>query len=174
MKRSQRSSRAVAFVAAALAVSACMKQDARTAAPSGGASQPAPPANAREAEEVLRNERRNVETNAPPRSPKNDGAVPKDSGKPALQESPPPPTAPAPPKAAPPRDKPADAEAKKELEHDELAMSPCAVACRAYQSMRRAAEVVCREVGEENERCRAARDAVADARDRVSTCGCRD
>lgn len=152
-----------------------MKQDAAPRSPQGGAtSQPAPPQNAREAEEVLRNERRNVEANAPPRAPKNDadGSKPKDAGKPAAtQEAPRPP---APPKMAPPADKPADVNEKKELEHDELALSPCAVACRAYQSMRRAAEVVCREVGEEHERCRAARDAVSDAKDRVSACGCRE
>jgi hypothetical protein len=48
----------------------------------------------------------------------------------------------------------------------------CGDACRAMESLRRAAEAVCRLAGEANERCSRAQKVVKDSEKRVAACGC--
>lgn len=54
----------------------------------------------------------------------------------------------------------------------ELSESPCAVACRALTSMKRAAEAVCRLAGESDARCADARKRVSESATRVASCAC--
>jgi len=50
--------------------------------------------------------------------------------------------------------------------------SPCASACRAFASLDRAAEAVCRLAGESDARCRRAKKSVKENRQRVESCNC--
>jgi hypothetical protein len=48
----------------------------------------------------------------------------------------------------------------------------CADACKAMESLRRAAAAVCRLAGEENARCARAKGIVKDSEARVAACKC--
>lgn len=86
------------------------------------------------------------------------------------------PAAPAPAQAdrggdAVAKDKNKKAEAGNDDEA-ELSESPCAVACRALTSMKRAADAVCRLAGEGDARCADARKRVSESATRVASCAC--
>jgi len=51
--------------------------------------------------------------------------------------------------------------------------SPCATACSALASMRRAVDAICRMAGEGDPRCVEARKTLADDDARIARCGCR-
>ncbi len=94
----------------------------------------------------------------------------------AAPESPPPPS---PPRPAPPAadmpmsDDRALKTGKKDAaseEQDEAA--PCRQACRAYASLRRAVDAVCRLAGDPSEKCTSARDRQKEIEGRVTSCGC--
>jgi len=77
------------------------------------------------------------------------------------------PAAPPPEPATPP---PADASKRTELSSSD----PCAIACRALDSMGKAAEHICGLAGDSDTRCEAARSRVQAATERVRarcTCG---
>jgi hypothetical protein len=82
---------------------------------------------------------------------------------------PPPPPAPAGGAAPPRRDAPPKAEA---LDSEAQPMSRCELACKAFSSLERAAEAVCRLAGADDARCTRARGAVDDNRRRVASCSC--
>lgn len=48
----------------------------------------------------------------------------------------------------------------------------CANACKAFASLRRAADAVCRLAGDSNARCSRAREIVKDSEERVKSCSC--
>lgn len=52
------------------------------------------------------------------------------------------------------------------------AESSCATACRAFASLERAADAVCRITGEKDGRCAHAHAVVSDAKQRVAVCTC--
>lgn len=52
--------------------------------------------------------------------------------------------------------------------------SRCATACKAFASLRRAADAVCRLAGKDDARCHHARDLVDENSRRVAQCGCSD
>jgi len=52
------------------------------------------------------------------------------------------------------------------------AESSCATACRAFASLERAADAVCRITGQKDGRCSHARAVVSDAKQRVAVCTC--
>jgi len=89
--------------------------------------------------------------------------------------------APAPPPAAPAAEAPADrsadkAEAKR-AESESAAprakeASPCETACKAFSSLERASDAVCRLDNEGGQRCQRARQIREDAARRVQSCGC--
>ena len=78
------------------------------------------------------------------------------------------PAAPPPPPAAGGASAPKGAEAEAEKKP----ASRCELACKAFSSLGRAAEAVCRLAGEQDARCSRARGAVDDNRRRVASCGC--
>jgi hypothetical protein len=87
------------------------------------------------------------------------------------------PAAGAAPKAARPT-KPSDsasgaAEAPKGDAEKKSSEGGCATACRAFASLGRAAEAVCRLAGEKDERCTRAKGIVSDAERKVASCACR-
>ena len=148
------------------------------AAPGGVSPEPSVvPTTADEAERVLERERRTLDGSIAP--PDRDASVDRADDERSKPSPPAPVTAGAPPspaeltspkKAQPP---PADAqEPGRRAEATGASSSPCAVACRAFASMQRAADVICRELGEEHDRCRSARTTVASAKARVAACGC--
>lgn len=49
----------------------------------------------------------------------------------------------------------------------------CSRLCRAFDSMRRAQDAICRLAGEEDPQCADAKKVVADSAQRVAKCGCR-
>jgi len=49
----------------------------------------------------------------------------------------------------------------------------CARICRAFDSMRRAQDAICRLAGEDDPQCADAKKVVADSAQRVARCGCR-
>jgi hypothetical protein len=51
--------------------------------------------------------------------------------------------------------------------------SPCAVACNAIASMKRAVDAICRMTGEADPRCLEARKTLADDDAKVARCSCR-
>lgn len=57
-------------------------------------------------------------------------------------------------------------------EPGQIGAGGCAIACRAFASMQRAADAVCRATGEADGRCSSARARVAASAARVATCGC--
>jgi hypothetical protein len=82
--------------------------------------------------------------------------------------------------AAPPASrpaKPADAEssadAPKQKAEKKASEGGCATACRAFDSLGRAASAVCRLAGESDERCTRAKGIVSDAQRKVTSCGCK-
>jgi hypothetical protein len=77
--------------------------------------------------------------------------------------------------AAPSRSRPADAadEAPKAKADKKSAESSCQTACRAFQSLGRAANSICRLTSDDDERCSKARGVVTQAERRVTTCGCK-
>jgi hypothetical protein len=50
--------------------------------------------------------------------------------------------------------------------------APCAKACRAMSSMRRAVDAICRLAGESEQRCMDARATLKTSEARVAGCGC--
>ena len=78
----------------------------------------------------------------------------------------PPPDRPRPPMKAP-RANGADAEARYAGSG-----SRCDIACRAYHSMRRAADTMCDLTGSDDEQCRSARSRVDRAARRIADAGC--
>jgi exonuclease VII small subunit len=54
----------------------------------------------------------------------------------------------------------------------ESSASRCTVVCEAFASLERAAQAVCRLVGDSDERCTRARQLVEDSRLRIAACGC--
>ncbi|MCC6553242.1 MAG: hypothetical protein IT372_09515 [Polyangiaceae bacterium] len=89
---------------------------------------------------------------------------------PAGGEAAPEPAPPPPPpatQAAPAAEKPAGAAPAKEEQEMPVSASPCATACRALASMRRAAEHLCGLAGQEDARCGSARERVQRAGERV-------
>jgi hypothetical protein len=94
----------------------------------------------------------------------------------ALNEPQPPAAAPAPATAAPeaPRDH-AERSEKSAAEGEAAPAptpSPCETACRAFASLERASEAVCRLDGEGGQRCDRARQIRDRAARRVASCGC--
>jgi hypothetical protein len=79
----------------------------------------------------------------------------------------------APPAARAPR--PADAadDSPKSKAEKKSSESNCQTACRAFQSLGRAAGSICRLTGDGDERCSHARGIVAQAERRVTACGCK-
>jgi hypothetical protein len=77
--------------------------------------------------------------------------------------------------AAPSRSRPADGadEAPKSKADKKTAESSCQTACRAFQSLGRAAGSICRLAGDKDERCSHARGIVSHAERRVTACGCK-
>jgi hypothetical protein len=73
--------------------------------------------------------------------------------------------------AAPPSPAKPGAAADEEASGDSVA-NRCAVACRAFGSLRRAADAVCRLAGEADARCKRAQGVVNQSRSRVSACSC--
>jgi hypothetical protein len=73
--------------------------------------------------------------------------------------------------AAPPSPAKPGALADEEASGDSVA-NRCAVACRAFGSLRRAADAVCRLAGEADARCKRAQGVVNQSRSRVSACSC--
>ncbi|HVJ19668.1 MAG TPA: hypothetical protein VM686_29810 [Polyangiaceae bacterium] len=81
--------------------------------------------------------------------------------------------APAPAQAPPAAEASAPRDAERaEAEKKSEASSNCDLACRAFSSLSRAAQAVCRLDGDGGERCSRARKVVADAEARVSSCSC--
>jgi hypothetical protein len=52
--------------------------------------------------------------------------------------------------------------------------SGCAEACKAFASLQRAADAVCRLAGDDTRRCKKARETVEENERRIATCGCDD
>jgi hypothetical protein len=77
--------------------------------------------------------------------------------------------------AAPSRARPSDAanEAPKGKADKKSSESSCQTACRAFQSLGRAAGSICRLAGDKDDRCGQARAVVSQAERRVTTCGCK-
>lgn len=77
--------------------------------------------------------------------------------------------------AAPPRSRRANAadEAPKGKAEKKRSETSCQTACRAFQSLGRAADSICRLAGDEDERCGRAREVVTQAERRVTACGCK-
>jgi hypothetical protein len=82
-----------------------------------------------------------------------------------------------PPAAAAParRARPADAadEAPKSKAEKKGSETSCQTACRAFQSLGRAASSICRLAGDGDQRCGQARQIVSQAERRVTACGCK-
>ena len=84
--------------------------------------------------------------------------------------------APAQPAGPPPPPAPAaggtGAEKPSALDTEQKPASRCELACKAFSSLGRAADAVCRLAGEQDARCARARSSVDDNRRRVASCGC--
>jgi hypothetical protein len=78
---------------------------------------------------------------------------------------------PAPPPAPPPPRAEGESAAQAEKKSDDKAQN-CASLCRAFASLARAADAVCRLSGEEGERCTRARGSVRSHFQRVAVCRC--
>jgi hypothetical protein len=92
------------------------------------------------------------------------GGAPAGAGGPA--EAAPPATAPAEPEGA------AQPKAEAAPKDDKGAARSCSGLCRAFGSLSRAADAICRLAGEADERCTRARGSVRDNFQRVSVCRC--
>ncbi len=78
---------------------------------------------------------------------------------------------PAEPSRGAPTTAPAPATApSREAQAQEVA--PCATACRAFTSMTRAADTICRLAGSGDERCSRAQRSIEEARSSLRTCVC--
>jgi hypothetical protein len=91
------------------------------------------------------------------------------AGAPAAAPGAPPSQEGAPAPAPPPAPAPSRAEAEKKSEEKP---STCPSLCRAFASLARAADAVCRLSGEEGERCTRARGSVRTHFQRVAVCRC--
>ncbi len=62
------------------------------------------------------------------------------------------------------------------LQADELANKSCGTVCASLSSMQRSVDAICRLAGDDDDRCRRARDKLGGARDRVgrAQCDCGD
>jgi hypothetical protein len=104
----------------------------------------------------------------------NDAAAPPAAAGAAAPTTAPAPPAPA-PKAAAPRDE-ARAADKAEAEAPERTranpVNACDTACKAFSSLSRASDAVCRLDSEGGKRCERARQIQQDASRRVASCGC--
>jgi len=67
----------------------------------------------------------------------------------------------------------AGADAPKPKAEKKASENGCATACRAFESLGRAATAVCRLTAENDERCTRAKGIVGDAERRVASCGCK-
>jgi hypothetical protein len=92
-------------------------------------------------------------------------------GPPAATAGAPEPQAP-PPQASAPADRAAEAEEKPAAKADQAAAPSCPGLCRAFASLSRAADAVCRLAGETDERCTHARSSVRTNFQRVASCRC--
>lgn len=90
--------------------------------------------------------------------------------KPADKPAPAPPVTPAPPAAESSGSKKRDDGAPK---GGAIATSPCESPCRAFASMKRAVESLCRMTGETDDRCIRARRTLETSSSRVASCLCR-
>ena len=136
---------------------------------STGGAEPARPMTLDEAEAELARAERDLGLAPPP--PLAEQRKPADAKAPADAPPPPPPaTANAPPLAPAPRET-TGKDAATDREEGKPA-SPCAVACRALSSMKRAADTICRIAGDDSPRCGAARQKVVEGTARVAACGC--
>lgn len=80
----------------------------------------------------------------------------------------------APPAAAAPRrSAPAEADEAPKTKADKKSETSCQTACRAFQSLGRAASSICRLTSDKDDRCSHARDVVSQAERRVTACACR-
>jgi hypothetical protein len=50
--------------------------------------------------------------------------------------------------------------------------NPCATACQAIASMRRAVDAICRMAGQDDARCTGAKKTLGDSETKVASCGC--
>jgi hypothetical protein len=50
--------------------------------------------------------------------------------------------------------------------------NPCATACQAIASMRRAVDAICRMAGQDDSRCTGAKKTLGDSETKVASCGC--
>jgi hypothetical protein len=83
-------------------------------------------------------------------------------------------SAPAPARARPSSPPRAEAEAPKDRAEKKAASeTSCQLACRAFASLERAADSVCRLAGPSDDRCTRAREIVTANTPRVASCGCR-
>lgn len=96
-------------------------------------------------------------------------------GSPPSQSAPTGAGAPAPAAASPKRSRDAESSSKDEAAKPDKkgGETSCQTACRAFQSLGRAASSICRLAGTEDGRCSHARSVVAQAERRVSSCGCK-
>ncbi|MBN2192397.1 MAG: hypothetical protein JW751_06240 [Polyangiaceae bacterium] len=76
------------------------------------------------------------------------------------------------PPAASPMERPAPASAPPRVEKARREEPPCVVACRAFDSMNRAARRICVITGEDSASCNDARERVQSARERIVSAGC--
>jgi len=82
--------------------------------------------------------------------------------------------APAPAAAEPKRSRANEAPRDEAAKPDKKAAeTSCQTACRAFQSLGRAASSICRLTGAEDGRCSHAKSVVTQAERRVSSCGCK-
>ncbi len=163
-----------------LAAAACAGGGKEAEAPSTQAPEPEPsrvPTSARghaepqtlaEAEELLARARADLDRvalNEPGAPPATAGAY-----------APPPPA--AAPAAEPAQDRSADKATEEKRAESEAAaprakeVSPCETACKAFSSLERASDAVCRLDNEGGQRCQRARQIREDAARRVQSCGC--
>lgn len=82
-------------------------------------------------------------------------------------------SAPAPARSRAPGSPRSEAEAPKDRAEKKGAETSCQTACRAFASLERAADSVCRLAGPADGRCTRAREIVTTSAPRVASCGCR-
>ena len=80
--------------------------------------------------------------------------------------------APSPPPPPPPSDPSGSAGAPAAPKDDATPADACMASCRAFASMRRAVEALCRMTGETDDRCAKARRTLGTSNGRVTACRC--
>jgi hypothetical protein len=94
------------------------------------------------------------------------GAAPATGDAAGASPSPPPAEPPSPGPARPPAAPPAGPAAQAQE------AAPCATACRAFTSMTKAADTICRLAGQTDDRCTKAQKSLEEARSSLRTCVC--